>query len=127
MKKLTMLAVLTMVAVLMTGCGETHDSLMKKTIDTMEEMTEVMATIQDKESAEKAAPKLEKLGEKLEALGEKAEELGEPDQATQDKLQEKYGKRMEEVGMKFVGQMFRIGMDPELNAVLEEAMPDMEN
>jgi len=122
-KKLTILALVLSLAPL-SGCGpsDPHEKVMVDMLDCMEEVTEVLAGVTDKASAEAAKPKLEAFGERMKGIQKDMEEVGEPDKEKEEALKEKYEKRMKEVMGKFMKEGMRIGMNPELGAVLKEAM-----
>jgi Skp family chaperone for outer membrane proteins len=121
---------LTMTLVFLTGCGgsesDTHDKVMRDTIDMMKEMTTLMSKITDEASAEANAPKLAELSKKFEALQERQEAVGDPNEEQEAALKTKYEAEMQEVVEPFMKEMLRIAMNPALAKHLEEAMPSME-
>lgn len=116
--------------VLLTGCGgndpDTHDKVMRDTIDIMKQMTDVMAKITDEASAEANAPKLAKLGEQFEAIKTRQEAVGDPNEEQEAALKTKYEAEMQEAVDPFMKELFRIAMNPKLAKHLEDAMPSME-
>jgi DNA anti-recombination protein RmuC len=107
---------------LLGGCGRDHEDVAEDTVETLEEMAEVLATVKDKESALAAKPKLEKLSERMDELQAEAAEMDEIDPEKEKALQEKYDERMTKAMGKLMGEMFRIGMNQELNNALGDTV-----
>ena len=68
------------------GCGDSLESVMKDTIKLMNEKAEILESIKDKDSAEKAKPKLEALNKKKKDIEERAKKQTE--KLTKDKKPE---------------------------------------
>ena len=61
--------------IFISGCGDSHESLMRQQISAMNEAADILATIKDKSSAEAAKPKMKKIGEKLGDLKNRIDRL----------------------------------------------------
>ena len=102
------------------GCGDTHESLTGEGVATMKQIVTVLDGVKDEASAKSASPKLKALMEQLNSINERQAKLGTPTEAEFTALESKYGKEMEELQQKMVGNMFRIMADPKINAVLND-------
>lgn len=107
------------------GCGDTHESVVKDTLSTMEEVVKVLEGVKDEASAKTAATKLEALGEEMKKMKEVHDKLGKPDAETEKKLKEKYEKRLSEVSQKLMQEMMRIATNPALGKHIQDAMGKM--
>jgi hypothetical protein len=101
MKRLTAIMVCLVLGTL-SGCGDTHDSLIKEAISTINEMADTCATVKDKASADAARSKIKKLGDKLKDINARGEKLGKITEDQKKKLDEKYKKDLE-AALKRVG------------------------
>jgi hypothetical protein len=84
---------------LLCGCsGTSRDSLMQEQLDIMKVAGEVLATVQDVESAKKAKPKLRSHGIRMQELEIKEKSLPEltPDEGR--RLREKFKDRAPDIG-----------------------------
>ena len=81
----------------------THDSVYEELTSNLEEMSGVLANINDLESAKTAIPALSKLGFKIKMIKTDLEKLGPASKDLADKLEKEYGPKMEEVKSK-IGQ-----------------------
>ncbi len=108
MKKVLLTAVLAFVWTLPGRAQDTHDDLAEDAIKTFSGFADVLASIKDKESAEKAKIELKKTGDKLADLKTRIDKIGEPQGAKKDELEKKYKPKMEEVQKKVQGEMLRI-------------------
>jgi hypothetical protein len=126
-KKLTIVALL-MSLTAMIGCGpsDPHERIMENMLGCMEEMTEILATVTDKATAEAAKPKLEALGTRMEAINKEMKEVGEPDKDKEEALKTKYEERMKKVMGGMMKESMRVMMNPEFSAVLKDAMDKMQ-
>jgi hypothetical protein len=107
----------------LTGCGDSHDSLMKEKLSTMKQWVATLEGITDEASAKAAKPKLKSLNEKMEKISEREGKLKPPTEAEKKAIEAKYDKEMKEVGQKLVVEGFRIMVDPKLNAELNDIDP----
>ena len=90
---------------LLPSCGRNpHEAFADDMITVVGEMTDVLATVTDKETAEKAAPRIEEVAGKMNALAERGQELGDPP----DDLKKELSEKIQEPMRKFSGEMMRI-------------------
>jgi len=122
-KDLTFAAVLLSLTPL-SGCesSDPRRSVIEDEIGCMEEIVGVLTTVADKSSAEAARPKLEALGARMKAIEKRKSEIVAPGKTGQEVLK-KLDERLEAVITKMMKESMRILMNPELNAVLKDAMP----
>lgn len=119
MKRLLAFASILVVA-FCAGCGDSHEDLAADSLSKMREMEAVLAGVTDAASAKSANPKLKSLKEELDGINERQAKLGMPDEAEFKAMDAKYGKEMEELQLKLVGHMLRIGFDPTIRAELDD-------
>lgn len=109
-------------AMALAGCSDSHDKVTADTLDIITDMNDVLDDVTDKASAEAAKPKLEAIGERMKDVKARADKLGEPSPEQQEQLKTKYEERMGKEMMRMFGNAMRVGTDPEIAPVLEEAM-----
>ena len=98
--------ILLFVLVLIVGCAtDPHESLMKDTISTFDEMIGVIEGVTDESSADAAIGKLEKISKKMGDIKTRGEKLGDPDEATKKDLAEYESKIEEALGRLMVVSM----------------------
>jgi septation ring formation regulator EzrA len=95
------------------------EKAMSNVIDCMDDMTDVLKTIKNSETATKAMPKLQKLGRKMqEAAVDMANSFSKGSPQEMQKIFAKYQKPMEEANQRFSKELMRVncipGMDKEL-------------
>jgi len=116
--------------VLLTGCGgadpDTHEKVMRDSLDVMKEMTQVLAKITDEASAKQHAPELAQIGERMEAIDERQDALDPPSVERQQELEAQFGEELETVMRAFMEEGMRIAMNPALNKHVEDALPKVE-
>ena len=107
---------------LVAGCDSapTHDSLMKDSLSTMEEMVAVMKTVKDEASANAAKPKLQALAEKMKKMKEQADKMEKPSAEKEAALKKEYEPRLQKVMGEMLGETMRIGMDPKLQTAVKD-------
>ena len=125
MKKQVKSIALVLGALVLVGCGDSHEAAMNDMIASMEKLNTILDGVQDEASAKAAKPKIEALSKQMDALGQRMEKLGEPSEAQQKELTAKFGKKMEKLGPKMIGNMMRISMNPQFAEHLQEAMKGM--
>jgi hypothetical protein len=108
------------------GCSDSHDKVTADTLDIMADMNDVLDGVTDKASAEAAKPKLEAIGERMKDVKARADKLGEPSAEQQEQLKAKYEERMGKEMMRMFGNAMRVGTNPEIAVVLEDAMQGIE-
>src|SRR5262245_39463770 len=64
--------------VTLSGCKDSHESLIKEMIAAFNDAADILATIKDKASADAAKPKLKKLGDKIRDIEARMDKLGKP-------------------------------------------------
>ncbi|MFP4353831.1 MAG: hypothetical protein ACLFUJ_01815 [Phycisphaerae bacterium] len=122
MKKFAILALAAGLVLTVGGCSKDHEDVVEEQIELMNKTADVLATIKDKESAQAAKDDLEELGEKMKELKAEMDEMDEPSEEEEKALKEKYGKEREKALGRMMQEAMRIGMNPELNKEVEEAM-----
>lgn len=112
--------------VMLAGCGKaTHDSVTAEAIKLMNDMADILASIKDEASAKSAKPKLEALSKRMDALKQKSQALGVPTKEQKDALQKKYGEERTKAASRLLKDIFRIALDPKLNAQLKDTLSNM--
>src|SRR2546425_11059966 len=120
MKRFFRLAPLLMLALILCGCGDSHQSLAREQVDTMKEMAATLDTVKDADSAKDAKPKLKKLAERMNDINQREAKLPAPTEAEIKAMDSKYGKEMEEASRKMQAAMLRIIADPKIGAELAD-------
>jgi hypothetical protein len=93
MKKILSFSILS--ALLAIGCAsDDADSMVKQTIEALDETAQAMATVKDEVSARAAVPRLQALAKRRKAIEEKTAALRTPSPAEQAELQKKYAVRL---------------------------------
>ena len=110
---------------IVSGCGDSHEKVMRSSIAEMKNMIGVLEGISTAEDAKKAKSKLENIGKRMKSLEARAKKLGEPSKELEAKLKEKYEGQLNELMPKMMKVMF--GMKPEVAAELQTVMQDMPN
>jgi hypothetical protein len=87
----------------LSGCGDTHDSLAKQQIATLNEMADILATVK---------PKLKALAEKARDLKARSDKLGKLSEEEKKKLQEKYQKDSEAATKRVLSEVQRVATVP---------------
>jgi hypothetical protein len=106
------------------GCGDSHKAVMEDQMSLTKEMLAILHGIKDEASAA-AKPKMQALVEKAKAIEERQKKLGTPSDAEFKELQYKYGKEMEDLMPKFMGEAFRIMAIPGAAKQLEDMQRTM--
>ena len=125
MRKMTYLAAAIMMAALLAGCGDTHDSVMGDSVTEMKAFATVLESIKDEATAKEAAPKLEAIGARMKDLKARMDKLGKPSEADEKAMMTKYQKEIEEVQGKMMGAAFKLMANPEAAKHIEKAMNDI--
>jgi hypothetical protein len=123
--KLVFPAVLVFSLVFVAGCKDDHETVGKKMIDKMTDLTAALKDVKDEASSKAAAPKVKSIATDIQELQKKADALPKLSADEQKKLEDKYAKPMGEAMQGFMGEAMRIGfnpklMTPELKAALDE-------
>jgi uncharacterized lipoprotein YajG len=124
---LSMMIVLSMTLLMLTGCGTPYTNLCEQKGATMTQMTNVLKTVQDATSAEKAAPRLDPLVAKFAKIDTQLDEynalqeIGKMDEGAQQRFMKRYGE-LKEMGNAFYAEVDRVRSDPEMFAPLEDVL-----
>jgi hypothetical protein len=119
MKSLTL--ILSMALLICTGCGgDTHESLAAEQMDVMKKMNSVLDGVKDLASAKAAKPELKSLIAKMKDIEARSSKLPAPTAADTTAMKAKYGGEMDPLMQKFVGNMMRVGMDPQIAPELQD-------
>lgn len=86
--------------VLLSGCADSHDKVARDILKNVRQFNDVLETVKDTESAEKAKPKLEKLEQNSQANLQRWEELGQPSTEVAQQLIEKYRDDLQKEGQR---------------------------
>jgi len=121
--KYSMTAAVLALSMLLAGCGgDSYESLADDTVDVLKDMTDILASIDSKDAAEKAASKLESLAWKMQEISKRAEALGEPSEKQKTDMDEMMSKKMEGVMGRYMQEMMRVAQIPDAMQYLEKAM-----
>tara|TARA_B110000014_G_C19973047_1_gene503763 strand:+ start:149 stop:532 length:384 start_codon:yes stop_codon:yes gene_type:complete len=104
----TAVTLFALICLVMTGCGDSHDKVVRDYIVGMENMVNVLEGIETAEDAEKAKSELKAIGENIKTVIRRKENLGGPSPALEKTLKEKYGKQHGELVVKQMDAMVRI-------------------
>ena len=107
------------------GCGDTHESLMKESLDNMNKVNTVLDGVKDEASAKAAAPKLEALAAKMNDIQQRMNKIGTPTPEQAKALETKYEKEIETVAQKMMANTMRIAFQPALMQHLQPALSKM--
>ena len=127
LRKIGIFAAVLLAAMLM-GCGKSkYEEAMEEMVDVFNDMADVMATIEDEESARAAKGEMNKLAgrmQKLSALNNM--EPPPPDVAME--LKRKYEPQLKAAGERFMKEAFRLMMlDGVDQSMMNEMMAQMSN
>ncbi len=123
----SMMVVLSMTLLVLTGCGTPFTNLCEQKGSTMAAMTRVLETVQDADSAQRAAPRMESLVARYASIEAELEqynamaEIGRMDEGSQRRFMQRYGE-LREIGDQFYAEMDRVSADPEMYAPLADVM-----
>jgi hypothetical protein len=100
---------------------DTPDKVMKDQIVIMSEMCDVLESVKDKESAEKAKPKLEALVKKAKTIEARVQKLKVNDLPKEQKeaLEKKYKEEMQKTATRFFAAATKLSQDKDLAGVLK--------
>jgi uncharacterized protein YceK len=118
------------VLVMLSGCGTRFTNLCEQKGATMVQMTHVLETVQDSESAQRAAPRLEPLVARLMRIEDELNEydgmaeIGRMDEGSQRRFMQRYGE-LREMRDAFYEELDRVRADPAMFAPIEPVLyPD---
>jgi len=124
---LSMMVALSMTLLVLTGCGTPYTNLCEQKGATMTQMTNVLKTVQDAESAQKAAPRLDPLVARYAKIDSELDEynalqeIGKMDEGAQQRFMKRYGE-LKEISNEFYAEVDRVRSDPEMFAPLEDVL-----
>ena len=75
MKRVLGTAVVVVLLGSLSGCGDSHDSILNQQVQTAKEIADTLSSIKDKASADTAKPKLKVLGDRWRDLKKRADAL----------------------------------------------------
>ena len=108
---------------------DAFEDVIKDTLSTMKDVTKVLETVKDEDSAKAAKPKVKELAKKIQALKKRSKDLGKPTKE-QEEAVKKYLPQFIEVSQKLTKESERVKKvtgGPELLKELELAgKPDEE-
>jgi hypothetical protein len=111
MKKILSFAILS--ALLATGCAsDDADSMVKQSIEALDETAQAMATVKDEASARAAVPRLQALAKRRRAIEEKTAAVKTPSPAGQAELQKKYAVRLTGATTRLMTEALRVSTVP---------------
>jgi len=113
----------------LTGCsgGDTPEKLGQDMVANMKEMGAILTSITDEASAKAAVPKIEAVRAKMRGCRDRAEKLPKPDAATEEKLGAAMQAGMMEAMTSIGAAQARLASQPELLAIIEPAMQNMDD
>ncbi|MBP7867736.1 MAG: hypothetical protein KA419_17540 [Acidobacteria bacterium] len=100
----------------------TAESLTRRTLDLLKELTRVLGGAKGRATAMEAAPKIKEIAEAMRKLKEDAESLGPLQPGEGDRLRDKYQKEVTAVAEKLEAVVRRVMADP---SIWEEIAPAM--
>ena len=108
------------------GCGDSHESATEDAVGIMDEMAEILESIEDKDSAEKANDRLKDLAKDAEKIVARMEELGKPDKEMEAKLKEEFEDDIKALQKRVDAALKRIlKKDATLLVKIESGMKDL--
>lgn len=107
--------------VALNGCGkESFESVRKQQTATVKEAADLLGTIKDKETAEKAKPRLKQLGERWRDLQKRMDALPSPSAEEEARTKRLYEDEFEGAKTRFAKEYFRVIFVPGGKEVLDE-------
>jgi hypothetical protein len=111
MKKILSLSILS--ALLATGCASGDaDSMVRQSIEALDETAQAMAAVKDEPSARAAVPRLQALAQRRKKIEEKTATLKTPSPVEQAELQKKYAARLTGATTRLMTEALRVSMVP---------------
>lgn len=104
-----------------------YEDVVKQMIETMDSLSQTLATIKDEESAKESQPTLKKTAAKWQSIKKQAESLPPPSREEKDRLAKQFKVKLEEAQKKLFGEVARVSLVPggrqallEISSVLEK-------
>lgn len=112
------------IAMLFASCGkkDTPDSVTDELLNEFDNLITALESVEDKESAEKAAKKIDTIGDDFLAIAKRLDALPEPSDEEKEKLDKKMDDAMESKQKKLGEAMKGLMSDPEAAKIIMEAM-----
>jgi hypothetical protein len=115
-------------AMVIGGCGKSHESIRKDAMGKMKDMVDVLKTVKDDASAKAAATKLKEITADIKKLKEQDDALGKLSKEEEQKLDKQMEPEMKPIQDQMTAEMKRIAqLNPALMMPLMDAMKDMAN
>jgi hypothetical protein len=122
MKRLApILAVIGLLAVL-SGCGDSHESLASENVAILKQLNGILDAVKDEASAKDARTKFESSRAKLEGIKQRADALGKASKGTKADVERQFNAEKRANIDKLFGHMERINKDPKLAGPLKESL-----
>jgi hypothetical protein len=109
------------------GSNDAADQLFADMSENMRELSRILTSVTDEDSARAAVPRIEAVREKMRDCARRARELPRPDAETEARQNAEVQALMEEVVPQIAAAQARIAQDPAILAILAPAMAGMEN
>jgi hypothetical protein len=123
-----LLLMIVLAATFLAGCsGDTAESVSKEMVANMKEMGVILNGITDEASAKAAVPKIEAVRAKMRDCGQRAKKVPKIDVATEQKIGESMQAGMMEAMGTIMAAQQKLAERPELMAIIEPAMRNMED
>ena len=123
--------VLVLALCLLGGCSDSSndagDRLFADMSANLREMSAILTSVTDEDSARAAVPRIEAVREKMRDCARRAKDIPRPDAATEQRQAAEMQALMEEVMPAIATAQARLAEQPELMAILAPALQGMEN
>jgi hypothetical protein len=128
-RALSLAAVLSF-ALALAGCKDEHDTVGKKLLSKISELSSALESVKDEASSKAAATRIKSIGEDIKELKKKANTLPKLSEEQKKKLEAANKAQIDDVRAKFATQMMRLDENPklmttELESALEGVLKDM--
>jgi hypothetical protein len=113
-------------ALLLAGCKDTHESLLKGSLEQLTDMNAVLKTVNDEASTKAAIPKVKAIGVEIKVIRARAKALPPATPSKDQRLRDDYQKRLADARAEIEREITRIAQTPnaatpELMTILKEA------
>jgi hypothetical protein len=110
--------------------ASTYETVTKAMLKALSDLSDVLETVKDKETAKAAAPKIDKIADRFEALAKEAKKLGKPSKEEEEKLK-KYEddakKQAQRMAVALVPAVTKSGGDPDFKKALDHLNKAMQS
>jgi len=115
------ICVAALLPLLLSGCGrDSLESLRKQQLLTVKEANDLLETIKDKASADKAKPRLKELGDRWRDLDKRVGDLPPIPTEEEARVQKKYDDELNGAKMRYFRESIRVSLVPGGAEVLKE-------